>query len=103
MSWIILLQKGLLLRNRPRSLSPVLTFLIFSPPSVFMGAGEKSGALQLLLSALSLFLALDAGQFPSLHCVLDGEKEVMCSWEVSREQAHFITHQLACRRNQTAP
>ncbi|XP_041813080.1 cytokine receptor common subunit beta isoform X2 [Chelmon rostratus] len=45
----------------------------------------------------------DAGQFPSLHCVLDGEKEVMCSWEVSREQAHFITHQLACRRNQTAP
>ncbi|XP_070837200.1 cytokine receptor common subunit beta [Chaetodon trifascialis] len=45
----------------------------------------------------------DAGQFPSLHCVLDGEKEVTCSWEVSRELAHFITHQLACRRNQTAP
>ncbi|XP_037648266.1 cytokine receptor common subunit beta [Sebastes umbrosus] len=45
----------------------------------------------------------DTGQFPSLHCVLDGEKEVMCSWEVSREVAHFITYQLACRRNHTAP
>lgn len=44
----------------------------------------------------------DAGQFPSLHCVLDGEKEVTCSWEVSREVAHFITYQLACRHNQTA-
>ncbi|XP_042361757.1 cytokine receptor common subunit beta isoform X2 [Plectropomus leopardus] len=45
----------------------------------------------------------DTGQFPSLHCVLDGEKEVLCSWEVSREVAHFITYQLACRHNQTAP
>ncbi|XP_035511668.1 cytokine receptor common subunit beta isoform X2 [Morone saxatilis] len=45
----------------------------------------------------------DAGQFPSLHCVLNGEKEVMCSWEVDRELAHFITYQLACRHNQTAP
>uniref|UniRef100_A0A8C4DT71 Fibronectin type-III domain-containing protein n=1 Tax=Dicentrarchus labrax TaxID=13489 RepID=A0A8C4DT71_DICLA len=45
----------------------------------------------------------DAGQFPSLHCVLDGEKEVICSWEVNRELAHFITYQLACRHNQTAP
>lgn len=41
-------------------------------------------------------------QVPSLHCVLDGEKEVMCSWEVSGELAHFITYQLACRHNQTA-
>ncbi|XP_071330328.1 cytokine receptor common subunit beta isoform X2 [Trachinotus anak] len=45
----------------------------------------------------------DTGQFPSLHCVLDGEKEVMCSWEVNRELAHFITYQLACRHNRTAP
>uniref|UniRef100_A0A665WSM0 Interleukin-3 receptor class 2 subunit beta-like n=1 Tax=Echeneis naucrates TaxID=173247 RepID=A0A665WSM0_ECHNA len=43
------------------------------------------------------------GQIPSLHCVLDEEKEVTCSWEVSRELAHFITYQLACRHNQTAP
>lgn len=42
------------------------------------------------------------GQSPSLHCVLDGETEVMCSWEVSRELAHFITYQLACRPNQAA-
>ncbi|KAF7656233.1 hypothetical protein LDENG_00044760 [Lucifuga dentata] len=42
------------------------------------------------------------GHLPRLHCVLDGEKEVMCSWEVKRELAHFITHQLACRHNQTA-
>uniref|UniRef100_A0A8C9Y2D9 Fibronectin type-III domain-containing protein n=1 Tax=Sander lucioperca TaxID=283035 RepID=A0A8C9Y2D9_SANLU len=45
----------------------------------------------------------DTGQFPSLHCVLDGEKEVMCSWEVSREVDLFITYELACRPNQTAP
>ncbi|XP_068575073.1 cytokine receptor common subunit beta [Cebidichthys violaceus] len=44
----------------------------------------------------------DTGQFPSLHCVLDGEKAVMCSWEVSREVDQFITYQLACRHNQTA-
>ncbi|XP_040010489.1 cytokine receptor common subunit beta [Xiphias gladius] len=42
-------------------------------------------------------------QVPSLQCVLDGEKEVMCSWEVSRELAHFITYQLASRQKQTAP
>ncbi|XP_070780018.1 cytokine receptor common subunit beta [Enoplosus armatus] len=45
----------------------------------------------------------DAGQPPSLQCVLDGEGEVMCSWEVSRELAHFITYQLACRHKQAAP
>ncbi|XP_069557520.1 LOW QUALITY PROTEIN: cytokine receptor common subunit beta [Brachyistius frenatus] len=45
----------------------------------------------------------DFGQVPALHCVLDGEREVMCSWEVSRELAHFFTYQLACRYNQTAP
>lgn len=45
----------------------------------------------------------DFGQPPTLHCVLDGEREVTCSWEVSRELAHFITYQLACRHNQTAP
>ncbi|XP_070704280.1 cytokine receptor common subunit beta [Pempheris klunzingeri] len=45
----------------------------------------------------------DAGQLPSLHCVLNGEKEVMCSWKVSRELAHFITYQLACRGDQAAP
>ncbi|KAF0032474.1 hypothetical protein F2P81_014764 [Scophthalmus maximus] len=44
-----------------------------------------------------------AGQFPGLHCVLDGETEVTCSWEVSRELAHFITYQLACGLDQTAP
>ncbi|XP_062294895.1 cytokine receptor common subunit beta [Scomber scombrus] len=43
----------------------------------------------------------DAGQFPILHCVLDGEKEVMCSWEVNSELVHFITYQLTCT-NQTA-
>ncbi|KAM6965943.1 cytokine receptor common subunit beta [Tautogolabrus adspersus] len=42
------------------------------------------------------------GHFPSLHCVLEGEKEVMCSWEVSREVAHTVSYQLACRDNQTA-
>ncbi|KAM9346040.1 cytokine receptor common subunit beta [Symphorus nematophorus] len=45
--------------------------------------------------------AEDAGQSPSLHCVLDGEKEVMCSWEVSRELANSITYQLAYPHNQT--
>ncbi|KAF1379245.1 hypothetical protein PFLUV_G00174080 [Perca fluviatilis] len=45
----------------------------------------------------------DTGRFPSLHCVLDGEKEVTCSWEVSREVDLFITYELACRPNQTAP
>ncbi|XP_037331171.2 cytokine receptor common subunit beta [Pungitius pungitius] len=43
-----------------------------------------------------------AGLLPSLHCVLDGEKAVTCSWRVSREVDHYITHQLACRLNQTA-
>ncbi|XP_059203190.1 cytokine receptor common subunit beta [Centropristis striata] len=47
--------------------------------------------------------AADTGQIPSVHCVLDGEKEVTCSWEVNREVAHFITYQLACRHNQAAP
>ncbi|XP_058510502.1 cytokine receptor common subunit beta [Solea solea] len=45
----------------------------------------------------------NTGQFPRLHCVLDSEKEVTCSWEVSRELASFITYQLACQHNQTAP
>uniref|UniRef100_A0A3Q3VL98 Fibronectin type-III domain-containing protein n=1 Tax=Mola mola TaxID=94237 RepID=A0A3Q3VL98_MOLML len=40
---------------------------------------------------------------PRLHCVLVGETEVMCSWEVSKELADFITYQLACGHNQTAP
>ncbi|XP_049416658.1 cytokine receptor common subunit beta [Epinephelus fuscoguttatus] len=44
----------------------------------------------------------DTGHFPSLHCVLGGEKEVVCSWEVSREVAHFITYQLACGHSQDA-
>ncbi|KAM4716415.1 cytokine receptor common subunit beta [Anableps anableps] len=44
----------------------------------------------------------DFRQVPSLDCVLDGEKEVMCSWEVSRELAYLITYQLTCRYNQTA-
>ncbi|XP_053194414.1 cytokine receptor common subunit beta [Scomber japonicus] len=42
----------------------------------------------------------DAGQFPILHCVLDGEEEVMCSWEVNSQLADFITYQLTCT-NQT--
>ncbi|KAK5856588.1 hypothetical protein PBY51_008172 [Eleginops maclovinus] len=45
----------------------------------------------------------DTGQFPSLHCVLDGAREVTCSWEVSRDVDHFITYQLILRNNQTTP
>ncbi|KAG7239457.1 hypothetical protein INR49_028928, partial [Caranx melampygus] len=44
----------------------------------------------------------DGGQFPSLHCVLDVETEVVCSWKVSRELAQFITYQLTCQQSQTA-
>ncbi|XP_040047555.2 cytokine receptor common subunit beta isoform X2 [Gasterosteus aculeatus] len=40
---------------------------------------------------------------PSLHCVLDGEEAATCSWEVSREVDHYVTYQLACRHNRTAP
>lgn len=106
MCWIILVQKGLFLHHRLLISFPHISNLLPPPPSVhFYGSSGKSGALQLLLLALSLslFLALDVGQFPSLHCVLDGENEVMCSWKVSRELAHFITYQLACQHNQTAP
>ncbi|KAL3054136.1 hypothetical protein OYC64_006465 [Pagothenia borchgrevinki] len=45
----------------------------------------------------------DTGQIPSLHCVLDGEREVTCSWEVSRNVDHFITYQLVLPNNQTPP
>uniref|UniRef100_A0A3Q3RRM5 Colony stimulating factor 2 receptor subunit beta n=1 Tax=Mastacembelus armatus TaxID=205130 RepID=A0A3Q3RRM5_9TELE len=45
----------------------------------------------------------DTGQPPSLHCVLDGEVEVMCSWEVRTEMAHFLIYELACRHNPTEP
>lgn len=51
----------------------------------------------------SLSLGKDRGQFPNLYCVLDGEKKVMCSWEVSRELDHIITYQLACQHNHTTP
>ncbi|XP_014846964.1 PREDICTED: cytokine receptor common subunit beta-like [Poecilia mexicana] len=44
----------------------------------------------------------DLGQVPSLDCVLDGEKEVTCSWEVSRELAYHVTYQLKCQRDPTA-
>ncbi|XP_032443540.1 cytokine receptor common subunit beta isoform X1 [Xiphophorus hellerii] len=44
----------------------------------------------------------DLGQVPSLDCVLDGEKEVTCSWEVSRELAYLVTYQLTCRHDLTA-
>nr|XP_020476938.1 interleukin-3 receptor class 2 subunit beta-like isoform X2 [Monopterus albus] len=44
----------------------------------------------------------DTGQFPNLHCVLDGETVVICSWEVSRELDHFIAYQLACRSQPAA-
>nr|XP_020506988.1 interleukin-3 receptor class 2 subunit beta-like [Labrus bergylta] len=44
----------------------------------------------------------DAGHFPRLHCVLDGEKEVMCSWKLSKEVAQTVSYQLACRDNQTS-
>ncbi|KAM9784195.1 cytokine receptor common subunit beta [Syngnathus typhle] len=40
-------------------------------------------------------------RLPNLYCVLDGEKNVTCSWEVSR--ALVITYQLACQQNHTAP
>ncbi|KAM9394239.1 cytokine receptor common subunit beta isoform 1-T4 [Pholidichthys leucotaenia] len=43
----------------------------------------------------------DFGHFPTLHCVLDGEKNVTCSWEVSRDRAQFITYQLECRHSET--
>ncbi|XP_024128183.1 cytokine receptor common subunit beta isoform X2 [Oryzias melastigma] len=43
----------------------------------------------------------NSGQFPRLHCVLDGEKEVLCSWEVSADLAPIITYQLRCRQNHT--
>ncbi|XP_026209475.1 cytokine receptor common subunit beta isoform X2 [Anabas testudineus] len=43
----------------------------------------------------------DTGQPPRLHCVLDGETEVTCSWEVSRDLARFIYYQLNCQHNQT--
>ncbi|XP_054891391.1 cytokine receptor common subunit beta [Poeciliopsis prolifica] len=42
------------------------------------------------------------GDVPSLDCVLDGEKEVTCSWEVSRELAYLVTYQLTCRHDPTA-
>ncbi|KAM9746357.1 cytokine receptor common subunit beta isoform 1-T2 [Menidia menidia] len=44
----------------------------------------------------------DFGQAPTLNCVLADEKEVVCSWEVSRELANLVTYQLACRRRRTA-
>ncbi|XP_011476759.1 cytokine receptor common subunit beta isoform X1 [Oryzias latipes] len=40
-------------------------------------------------------------QFPRLHCVLEGEKEVLCSWEVSADLAPIITYKLCCRQKQT--
>ncbi|XP_061741091.1 cytokine receptor common subunit beta isoform X2 [Nerophis ophidion] len=43
----------------------------------------------------------DSRQFPSLHCVLDGEKKVTCSWEVSRELDHLISYHLACQHDNT--
>ncbi|CAJ1075950.1 cytokine receptor common subunit beta isoform X1 [Xyrichtys novacula] len=45
----------------------------------------------------------DKRHFPSMHCVLYGENEVTCSWELSTEIAQLISYQLSCRRNQTAP
>ncbi|XP_076020721.1 cytokine receptor common subunit beta isoform X2 [Genypterus blacodes] len=42
------------------------------------------------------------GHIPMLQCVLDGEKEVTCSWEVKRELAQFITYQLTCRHSHAA-
>ncbi|KAM6905365.1 cytokine receptor common subunit beta [Xenentodon cancila] len=44
----------------------------------------------------------DFKQVPTLHCVLDGETAVTCSWEVSRELAFIITYQLACRYERKA-
>ncbi|KAM3598281.1 uncharacterized protein V6R79_016059 [Siganus canaliculatus] len=44
----------------------------------------------------------DVGQLPTLHCVLHGETEVACSWEVPTELADLVEHKLVCRRNQTA-
>ncbi|XP_038123628.1 cytokine receptor common subunit beta isoform X1 [Cyprinodon tularosa] len=43
----------------------------------------------------------DFRQVPSLHCILDAEDKVTCSWEVSRELAHIVTYQLTCRHNLT--
>lgn len=68
----------------------------------FYGSLGKVWSLLAVSFSIAFSLALDTGQSPSLHCVLDGEKEVMCSWEVSRELSHFITYQLDCRHSQTA-
>ncbi|CAN9505154.1 unnamed protein product [Ophioblennius macclurei] len=40
---------------------------------------------------------------PALRCVLRGEKEVMCSWEVRAALARFLTYQLDCQRQHDAP
>ncbi|XP_061567815.1 cytokine receptor common subunit beta [Cololabis saira] len=45
----------------------------------------------------------DLKQVPTLHCVLDGERDVTCSWEVSRELALLITYQLLCQYEHGAP
>ncbi|KAF3700440.1 Interleukin-3 receptor class 2 subunit beta [Channa argus] len=52
---------------------------------------------------VSWHIEQDPEQPPSLHCVLNSETEVVCSWEVSRQLAHLITYQLHCRHNHTAP
>lgn len=67
-----------------------------------VGFGDCSWFCGLFSDSL-LSSAVDPGQLPSLRCVLVTEREVICSWEVTRERATFITYQLVCRRNQTAP
>lgn len=44
----------------------------------------------------------EVGQLPSLHCVLHEETEVECSWEVPRELADLVEHELVCLHNHTA-
>ncbi|CAL8273179.1 unnamed protein product [Lota lota] len=42
-------------------------------------------------------------QTPSMQCVLDGEKNVTCSWELRKELAHFITYQVECQHKYQKP
>ncbi|XP_047426969.1 cytokine receptor common subunit beta [Mugil cephalus] len=44
----------------------------------------------------------DVDQVPSVDCELAGDGEVMCSWDLSRERAHYISFTLMCRTNATA-
>ncbi|KAJ0058169.1 hypothetical protein NL108_009044 [Boleophthalmus pectinirostris] len=52
---------------------------------------------------VSWFNQPDVETAPPVECVLWGDQEVQCRWEQSTELVHFISYQLVCRQNQTAP